>query len=149
MAVKFAGLMSGALAAAIKQLVLAGLPTTHVLMFLLACLFMALPTAEKMAPLSCGAMSYLSQRTRILAAKIQRFQLGKRTMQVQDDVHERGAAMRCENAAADLEQVTALHARSTGLGANKAREVGTVESNLGRHKLLNSENRSGAMEGMN
>lgn len=57
MAVKFAGLISGALAAAIKQLVLAGLPTTHVLMFLFACLFMALPTAEKMAPLSCGAMS--------------------------------------------------------------------------------------------
>lgn len=56
MAVKLAGLMSGALAAAIKQLVLAGLPTTHVLMFLLACLFMALPTAEKMAPLSWRAV---------------------------------------------------------------------------------------------
>jgi hypothetical protein len=52
MAVKFAGLMSGAFAAAIKQLVLAGLPTTQVLMFLLACLFMAFPTAEKIAPLS-------------------------------------------------------------------------------------------------
>jgi hypothetical protein len=113
MAVKFAGLISGALAAAIKQLVLAGLPTTHVLMFLFACLFMALPTAEKMAPLSCGAMSKRKETNK---------DAGKLRMHEYEKIEQ----MKCAN----LEQIAALHTGSTRLRPDKASEIGTVESNL-------------------
>mmetsp|Transcript_10300 Transcript_10300/g.24177 ORF Transcript_10300/g.24177 Transcript_10300/m.24177 type:complete len:247 (+) Transcript_10300:247-987(+) len=52
MAEKLVGAMSGALAEAMRQLVLAGLPTISTFTFLLAEALMALPVAVKMAPLS-------------------------------------------------------------------------------------------------
>ena len=107
MAVKLAGLISGALAAAIRQLVFAGLPTTHVLMFLLACLFMALPTAEKMAPLSWATLS-TANKTRTCA-------------------QGQGEIWREKH----LEQIAALHSWPARLRANKARKVSAVKCDLG------------------
>jgi hypothetical protein len=106
MAVKLAGLISGALAAAIRQLVLAGLPTTHVLMFLLACLFMALPTAEKMAPLSWATLS--TENTARIC------------------VQGQGAKWREKH----LEQIAALHSWPARLRANKASKVSAFKSDL-------------------